>query len=266
MSNGSVGKEQIKKVLDLFKIEYQTQTTFDDLRSGKFDSLIPVDFSFAINKTTALIEFSDENVQPDQLNAILNFAQKSGYSLLIVDSRDIQNIQATVSKFIDSVRTDSQHATQNYPDYSTGYFFKSKVKKSTEKTTKASNTSVSDETYQKLVRENENYKSELANYRRLFDDFAAQIKELNQKVLDNSQRIVDIQSGELTEKFTGDFRVHGSKTGHLTEPAKRLVLVVTMNLDCNWTEIQRYFKNNYDEDISISTIKRIYKNNQAANE
>lgn len=256
MSQKLDGVKQIQKVLDMFKIDYQNNKTFDQLRYGEFDALFPVDFALEINHQTAVIEYFDESIDPQQVEQLISYVQKYGIPFLAIDHRDDDQIQAVVSKFIDAIRTNDHQMTQEYAEYSKGYFFK---KVAVTADTKDSNKKLDAVNNSALATENEQLKQELENYQALISDFTKQVKQLNEMVLKNSQKILAIQSGEITPKFEGDFRLHGSKTGHLTEPAKRLVLVVTMNLECNWTEIQRYFKDNYDESISISTIKRIYQ-------
>lgn len=267
MSEQANGIAEIQKVLDLFKVKYQADHTFDQLRFGDRDAMLPVDFSFVIGSVGTIIEYRTKQAQAKEMDAILGFAQTHSQSLLFVDYRDDDNVQAVVSKFIDDVRSSKSEQTLDYGDYSQGYIYKPEKTPSPKTSAQKTKSKITeDQDFLKIKRENEKYQKEIADYQKLLTNFADQIKELNEIVTKNNQKILEIQSGrlsELTTEFDGDFREKGTKKGHLTDAAKRLVYVVTTNLNCNWVEVQRYFLTNYNESISISTIKRIYRQKNA---
>lgn len=253
------GAAEIRKVLDLFKIDYAQDQTFDGLRYGPLDALLPVEFSFSVQGRELFVLFLTDEFASDQLEKLLSFSEGHGNSLLVIDSRDGGRIQEVVSRFIDDARAGKVEVAEDYADYSRGYFFASVD--ASQKPASAPVKKIDSDDRQKLLLENLELKRQVRGYEAALADFSAQVSELSDLVLANSQKIVALQSGDFSAKFDGEFRLHGSKYGHLTDSAKRLVFVVTKNLNCNWTEIQRYFKDNYDESVSISSIKRIYRQN-----
>lgn len=254
------GAAEIRKVLDLFKIDYLQDQTFDGLRYGALDALLPVQFSFSVQGRELFVLFLADDFDDDQLERLLRFSEGHGNSLLVIDHRDSSRIQEIVSRFIDDARAGKVEVAEDYADFSRGYFFDS-VSEQDQKSDHSDSKKDESNDRQKLLLENLELQRQVRGYKSALVDFSKQVRELSELVLANNQKIVALQSGDFSAKFDGEFRLHGAKNGHLTDAAKRLVFVVTKNLDCNWTEIQRYFKDNYDESISISSIKRIYRQN-----
>lgn len=278
MQKNSRGAEQIQKVLELFKIEYQRQKSFLQMKSVTGNNATRVDYAIKINDFWALIEINDQQEKSiGKSGTIFQFAQKFDYPLLLIDLSNIKQVQSQVSQFIDDLRKGASNLNKEYSPNTWGYFgdYPYAGANETSLTTKEKpqpetiaspekEVELSKEDYQKLRAENENLQAEVVSYRNVISEFMKQIADLNILMERNNKKIRQLDKYGKIEKSVnihGGFRINGKQGGRLTKSAQAVVLAAAQEFDGNWAKTKQFIGAHYGEDVSTSTIKRIYQKN-----
>lgn len=305
MEQPSTSESEIIEILNRHNIFFEREKVFHELKSVNDETLLPVDFALNINGFLAIIEYNGAqhyrpiNNTPSSIaawrrltkngSARIKFAEKNNIPLLVIHYKDRKAMKHLIPKFIEDVKFNIHDTKPRYTKNTKAYFSAFPYY-NFDKTADTPDAPVNPlklekieelgcfnidhailwtkEGLETMVAREENYKSEIEQYKNVTSELVLHIHELEEQVDQQSDLIQsltepDTDSLPRTESnkvnlpdFIGRFRLNDSPRSRLTDDAKTFIKLLSNRYSNDLFEIHRFLKINYDENISVPTIKK----------
>ncbi|WP_125567225.1 hypothetical protein [Companilactobacillus insicii] len=307
MDQPSSSESEIIDILNRHNIFFEREKIFSGLKGVTNNSSLPVDFAININGFLAIIEYNGAqhyrpiNNTPSAIaawrrltkngSARIKFATQNNIPLLVIHYKDRKAMKHLIPKFIEDIKFNIHDTKPRYTKNTKAYFaaFPYYNFDKTDDSPEAPVNPLKMEKIEELgcfnidhailwtqegletmMAREENYKSEIEQYKSVTSELVMHIHELEEQVEQQSELIQSLTEPVSESKkdsksqavnqnlpdFIGRFRLNDSPRSRLTDDAKTFIRLLSSQYSNDLFEIHRFLKINYDENISVPTIKK----------